>query len=303
MAITKVMNLDLLKPKLYKEIANHPNPKQIYLEKLIQEGAMGRQIVQEIEQELKSNLETDFEASKKIKKNKLEVFMGSQWKDFVFPSIVQLYTPFATDLPKELLRDITQKVTTIPGDIKVLRKIERLLASRKKMVEDDKIDWGMAETLAYGSLLSEGFNVRVSGQDVERGTFSHRHAVIKSEDGEREIILLNHINEKQGKFEIYNSLLSEYGVLGFDYGYALASPNTLTIWEAQFGDFQQWSSNYYRPIYIGGRRQMENQKRTCNVFAAWIRGARSRTLFCENRALSPTMWTIQYLGCQLHYSC
>ena len=224
-------------PKLYKAIVKHPNPKQIYLEKLLREGAMGKQIVQEIEEELKSNLETDFEASKKIEKNKLEPFMENQWKGFISPSIAQLSKPVDTCFPKESLKNITESVTTISNNTKVLRKIERLLSSRKKMVENDQIDWGMAETLAYGSLLSEGYNIRISGEDVERGTFSHRHAVIKSEDGEEKIILLNRISDRQGKFEIYNSLLSEYGVLGFDYGYALASPNTLTIWEAQFGDF------------------------------------------------------------------
>ncbi len=103
--------------------------------------------------------------------------------------------------------------------------------------EKDAMDWAMGEMLAYGSLLAEGFDVRISGQDVERGTFSHRHAVLKAEDSEEETLLLNHIQEEQGRFRIYNSLLSEYGVLGFDYGYAMASPNALTIWEAQFGDF------------------------------------------------------------------
>ena len=102
----------------------------------------------------------------------------------------------------------------------------------------NKLDWAMGELLAYGTLLQEGFNVRLSGQDVERGTFSHRHAVLKAEASEEELILLNQINSSsQGRFSVYNSLLSEYGVLGFDYGYAMASPNTLTIWEAQFGDF------------------------------------------------------------------
>jgi 2-oxoglutarate dehydrogenase E1 component len=104
--------------------------------------------------------------------------------------------------------------------------------------EKGSLDWAMGELLAYGTLLQDGFNVRMSGQDVERGTFSHRHAVIKTESAEEEVILLNQIDpNKQGRFHIYNSLLSEYGVLGFDYGYAMASPNTLTLWEAQFGDF------------------------------------------------------------------
>jgi len=120
---------------------------------------------------------------------------------------------------------------------KFIRKIQRLVESRQTMFDEDRLDWAMAEHLAYGSLLAEGFNVRISGQDVERGTFSHRHAVVKVEDSEEEIILLKNVSENQGQFNIYNSLLSEYGVVGFDYGYAMASPNTLTIWEAQFGDF------------------------------------------------------------------
>ena len=104
--------------------------------------------------------------------------------------------------------------------------------------ETDKLDWAMGELLAYGTLHVEGYNVRLSGQDVERGTFSHRHAVLKAESSEEEVILLNLIDPaNQGKFKVYNSFLSEYGVLGFDYGYAMASPNCLTIWEAQFGDF------------------------------------------------------------------
>jgi 2-oxoglutarate dehydrogenase E1 component len=129
-------------------------------------------------------------------------------------------------------------VTELPADKKFINKTSKLINDRKTMFfETDKLDWAMGEMLAYGSLLTEGYDVRISGQDVERGTFSHRHAVIKVEDSEEEVILLNQLKNQKGKFYIYNSLLSEYGVVGFDYGYALASPNTLTIWEAQFGDF------------------------------------------------------------------
>jgi 2-oxoglutarate dehydrogenase E1 component len=118
-----------------------------------------------------------------------------------------------------------------------IKKISRLMKDRKKMYDNNSIDWGIAEILAYGSILKESYNVRISGQDVERGTFSHRHAILKKEISEENFVPLNNINKFQGKFEIYNSLLSEYAVMGFEYGYALSNPNTLTIWEAQFGDF------------------------------------------------------------------
>jgi len=146
--------------------------------------------------------------------------------------------PADTSYSKNKLENIATIVSTVPEGIKFLRKAERILRDRNNMVfETNKIDWGMGETLAYGSLLQEGFDVRISGQDVERGTFSHRHAILRDEISEERINLLNTLDDKQGKMYIYNSLLSEYGVLGFDYGYAMANPNTLTIWEAQFGDF------------------------------------------------------------------
>ena len=142
-----------------------------------------------------------------------------------------------TSCTKETLAEITRVISNLPADKKFIRKIERLVESRQKMYDEDKLDWAMGEHLAYGTLLNEGYDVRLSGQDVERGTFSHRHAVVKVEDSEEEVLLLNNISENQGNFYVYNSLLSEYGVVGFDYGYAMARPKTLTIWEAQFGDF------------------------------------------------------------------
>ena len=164
--------------------------------------------------------------------------MDYEWKGFKRVKEKTMLNDFETNVSRTDLTTIVNTITSLPKDFNFLRKIEKLIGDRKKMFfESNKLDWAMGELLAYGSLLKEGYNVRISGQDVERGTFSHRHAVLKTEDSEEEIILLKNISKDQGNFNIYNSSLSEYGVMGFDYGYALTSPKTLCIWEAQFGDF------------------------------------------------------------------
>jgi len=224
-------------PKLYSIIAKHPNPREIYKEHLIREGIIGDEILEEKEKEFKQLLNENFDASKEIEKNKLDPFMPDEWEGYSLANEAEILKPVDTKYPKEKLEQITHTLTTIPEGKKFIKKIQRLLDQRRQMVENDKIDWGMAELLAYGSVLEEGRNVRLSGEDVERGTFSHRHAVIKTEDAEEEVILLNHISDSQGDYTVYNSLLSEYAVLGFDYGFAMASPEALTLWEAQFGDF------------------------------------------------------------------
>ena len=225
-------------PKLYKAIAKHKNPRDIYAEKLLAQGVIDEGYVKQLEKEYKASLEEELEDSRKEDKTVITPFMADAWKGFENVREWEMLDAIDTKYNKKKLTQVAKTITELPEGKKFLRKVERLVGDRKKMFfETDKLDWAMGELLAYGSLLEEGFGVRISGQDVERGTFSHRHAVMKVEESEEEVLLLNHVAKNQGDFQIYNSLLSEYGVVGFDYGYAMASPNTLTIWEAQFGDF------------------------------------------------------------------
>ncbi|MEC3905874.1 2-oxoglutarate dehydrogenase E1 component [Tamlana sp. 2201CG12-4] len=225
-------------PKLYKNISKHNNPFKIYSDRLIAENTIDKVYLEQIVEEFKGTLEREYAISKEAESSKVREFMQERWNGFERKGIDAMLSYEDTTYPKERLEHISKVVSTVPDGVKFLRKAERILNGRSKMVfETDTLDWGMAETLAYGSLLEEGYNVRISGQDVERGTFSHRHAILRDEISEERINLLNTNPENKGEMDIYNSFLSEYGVLGFDYGYAMANPNTLTIWEAQFGDF------------------------------------------------------------------
>ena len=224
-------------PLLYKAIAKHKNPRDIYAQRLLDEGTIDEGYVKHIEAKYKEKLEEKLVDSRKEDKTEITPFMQEEWKGLKRVTEVEMMEAVDTTVAKDVLGNIAKVISNLPEDKKFFRKIQRLVESRQGMFDEDRLDWAMAEHLAYGSLLLEGYDVRLSGQDVERGTFSHRHAVVKVEDSEEEIVLLNHISDDQGQFSVYNSLLSEYGVVGFDYGYAMASPHTLTIWEAQFGDF------------------------------------------------------------------
>ncbi|MFT7627860.1 MAG: 2-oxoglutarate dehydrogenase E1 component, partial [Ulvibacter sp.] len=225
-------------PNLYKVIAKHPNARTIYANKLIEEGVIDEKFTARLEQDYKDHLEEDLEDSRKEDITVVTPFMHEDWKGFTYATEDKMMEDVDTTFDLKELTKIAEVITKLPEDRKFLRKISKLIDARSDMFfKDNKLDWAMGELLAYGTLLKEGYNVRMSGQDVERGTFSHRHAVVKVEDSEEQIVLLNELNGEQGEFYIYNSLLSEYGVVGFDYGYAMASPDTLTIWEAQFGDF------------------------------------------------------------------
>ncbi|MCX8486849.1 MAG: thiamine pyrophosphate-dependent enzyme, partial [Crocinitomicaceae bacterium] len=224
-------------PKLYNIIAKHPNPKDIYLEQLEREAILSKDEAKKIEEEYQQFLEVEFTASRKNEKALVYDFLSLTWDKYRHGTQKDFDASPKTGLDKKKLMELGVKLSTLPEGKKYFRKIAKIFEDRLNAFKDDKLDWGSAEMLAYATLLTEGHPVRISGQDVERGTFSHRHAVVKTEDTEEEIETLNLLSEKQANFSIYNSLLSEYGVLGFEYGYSLATPNSLTIWEAQFGDF------------------------------------------------------------------
>ena len=224
-------------PKLYKIIANHPNPREIYLKKLVDENVVNIEEGNQMEKEFDDMLQERLDDAKQIEKAKITNFLEEVWTDFRKSKRNDFENSPPTGVEKSKLLLLAKKMNSLPEGKKYFRKIVKLFDDRLKMIESDKLDWAMGELLAYATLLDEGKSIRMSGQDVERGTFSHRHAIVKTEDDEEEIVPLNLLNDHQGKFEIYNSLLSEYAVLGFDYGYAFNTPNGLTIWEAQFGDF------------------------------------------------------------------
>ena len=191
----------------------------------------------QMEKEFDDMLQERLDDAKQIEKAKITNFLEDVWSKFRKSNIEDFKSSPVTSVPKKKLFELGKKLNNLPDGKKYFRKIVKLFDDRLKMIENDQLDWAMGELLAYATLLDEGFSIRISGQDVERGTFSHRHAVVKTEDDEEEVIPLNLLSENQAPFEIYNSLLSEYAVLGFDYGYAFNTPNGLTIWEAQFGDF------------------------------------------------------------------
>lgn len=225
-------------PVLYKAIEKHPDVRQLYVNKLIAEGLITADDAKAVEKEINDILETHLAESQKSSKTKVTPFLGPTWDNIRIAVSEDFVRSPETGVDMQTLLHLTEKMTTLPAGKAFNRKLVKLLSDRKSMMEPGgKLDWAMGELLAYATLLNEGIPVRLSGQDSQRGTFSHRHSVLTIEDSEEKYTPLKHIADNQAAFEVYNSPLSEYGVLGFEYGYSLTSPNTLTIWEAQFGDF------------------------------------------------------------------
>ncbi len=224
-------------PLLYKAIEKHPNPREIYNKKLLDQGSVDASLAKEMEKSFRALLQDRLNQAKEDNNfPPVSHKLSGSWKGLRLASN-WAGTPVDTKVPEKSLLKVAKEISTLPPDKKFFRKIQKLFEDRRKMTEAGVFDWAMGELMAYGSLLEDGFRVRVSGQDVERGTFSHRHAVLTLEDSEEEYVPLANLNKTSAKFEIYNSHLSEYGVLGFEYGYSLANPMALVIWEAQFGDF------------------------------------------------------------------
>ena len=226
-------------PQLYALIDKHLNPREVYTQYLIENGEADAQaLAKEMEQKFLTDLQ---ERLDEVKQNPLPYSYQQPelaWKAMRKATPADFDTSPVTGISTAAFKLLFEGLMKWPADFKPLRKVEKLLQEKMKLFNDEhKIDWATGELMAYGSLLVEGKDVRMSGQDVKRGTFSHRHAVLYDENNNTEYNRLDHFTEMQAPFRIYNSLLSEYAVLGFEYGYSMANPNALVIWEAQFGDF------------------------------------------------------------------
>lgn len=226
-------------PKLYNKIAKHPNPREVFVKKLTERGDLDNDSVKKLEKDFKKQLQDRLNEVKQkplpYKPQKIE----EEWEQLRRSKSEDFFESPDTSISQDLVNKIGKALTTLPKGFKPLKQIDKLLKERKKNFFDEKmLNWADAELLSYGSLLSDGNIVRMSGQDVKRGTFSHRHSYLFDAETNEPYCNLDHIDENQTqKFKIYNSLLSEFGVLGFEYGYAMATPSALVVWEAQFGDF------------------------------------------------------------------
>ena len=249
-------------PALYKIIGGHNNPTVIYTESLVRQGVITPQEIEAYQETFRNHLDTELEASRLKEFTIITPIMQNEWKGLEHIASQQdMLLKISTSYEREKLDALAQLITTLPEDKKFINKITKIIKERHNLYfEQNKVDWGMAEHLAFATLLSEGHDVRLSGEDVGRGTFSHRHAVVKEEESEESIIPLSRIKEQGGgTFHVYNSPLSEYGVLGFEYGYALTAPQTLTIWEAQFGDFANGAQIMIDQYICCGEDKWKNQ--------------------------------------------
>jgi 2-oxoglutarate dehydrogenase E1 component len=242
-------------PMMYKAIAAHPTTVEIYGKKLVGDGVLTDGEVEKMKADWRARLDVELEASQSYRANSAD-WLDGRWSDIKAARDYDDPRRGITGVALEALRDIGDKITAVPKGFHVHRTIQRFLESRRKAIETGVgIDWSTGEALAFASLLLDGNPVRLSGQDSERGTFSQRHSVLVDQENEDRHIPLNHLREGQARFEVVNSMLSEEAVLGFEYGYTLAEPNALTLWEAQFGDFANGAQVVFDQFISSGERK------------------------------------------------
>ena len=242
-------------PIMYKKIKTHKTTAQLYAEKLIGEGLLNESDFEKMKSDWRANLEAEFEAGESYKPNKADWLDGA-WSGLQKADKTDEPRRGKTAVPVKTLKEIGAKLTQVPDDFKIHRTAQRFLDNRNKMIESGEgFDWSAAEALAFGSILLDGNPVRLSGQDSERGTFSQRHSVLYDQENEARFIPLNNLGTAQSHYEVINSMLSEEAVLGFEYGFSLAEPNALTLWEAQFGDFANGAQVIFDQFLSSGERK------------------------------------------------
>jgi 2-oxoglutarate dehydrogenase E1 component len=243
-------------PIMYRLIRSHPTTLQIYSDKLIAEGVVTRGEVDKMRGDWRHRLEAEYEAGQAYLPNKAD-WLDKRWSGFRSAlDVADDDRRGETGVNLDRLRQIGERITAAPEGFNVHKTILRFLDNRRAAIKSgEAIDWSTAEALAFGTLLDEGFPVRLSGQDSERGTFSQRHSVLIDQQNEARYIPLNHIRDGQARYEVINSMLSEEAVLGFEYGYSLAEPNALTVWEAQFGDFANGAQVVFDQFISAGERK------------------------------------------------
>ncbi|OAF00855.1 2-oxoglutarate dehydrogenase subunit E1 [Bradyrhizobium centrolobii] len=242
-------------PVMYKRIAAHPSTLEIYARRLISEGVITEGEVDKAKADWRARLDAEFEAGASYKPNKAD-WLDGKWSGFKIADQEEDARRGVTGVDLTVLKDIGRKITKVPDGFRVHRTIQRFLENRSKAIDGGNgIDWATGEALAFCSLLLENHHVRLSGQDSERGTFSQRHSVLIDQEDESRYTPFNHLGADQGHYEVINSLLSEEAVLGFEYGYSLAEPNTLTLWEAQFGDFANGAQVVFDQFISSGERK------------------------------------------------
>jgi 2-oxoglutarate dehydrogenase E1 component len=240
-------------PLMYQRIAEHPSVVEVYSKRLVEEGLFSRAEIERMQAEFRAYLEEEFAASDSYRPNRAD-WLDGKWSGIGHAEEGARRGVTGVDL--NFLTEVGRKMTTIPKSFHPHKTVARIIASRRRMIEDGRgIDWATAESLAFGTLLVEGYTVRLSGQDSERGTFSQRHAVLMDQVNEKKYTPLKHISKDQARFEVINSMLSEEAVLGFEYGYSLAEPNALVMWEAQFGDFANGAQVIIDQFISSGERK------------------------------------------------